>query len=274
MTELLKLTDDNYFSQKADKQYLSVSQFKSFMEEYHGCEAQAMAKINGIWKEEESTALLVGSYFHSNFEGSLDKFKSDHPDIFTKQGTLKSNYQQANEMINCLETDESFKKIYVGDKEKIFTGELFGAMWKIKVDCFNEKEGYFVDLKTVRDFENQWVFNKTLGRRVPKTFVEAWGYLIQIAIYREILCQSLKINSKDMEGFIIAVTKQNPPDKVVLYFKPEDYELGLNIVKDNVQHVLDVKSGKIQPKRCEKCSYCRATKKLDKAIHYSDLNSI
>lgn len=261
--EKLLLNDDNYFSNAADNEYLSVSQFKSFL----NCEAATMAKLNQTWEDEESTALLVGSYLHSHFEGQLDKFKKDHPHIFTQKGELKANYQLANEMINCLETDESFKQIYEGEKEKIFTGELFNTQWKIKVDCLNTKDGYFVDLKTTRDFEKQWV--KKDGKNIKVSFVEAWNYLIQVAVYREILKQNIDV--KDLEAFIVAVTKQNPPDKMVLYFKEEDYQYGLKIVEENIKRVLDVKNGLIEPQRCEHCAYCRATKKLTKAIHYSEL---
>lgn len=269
MPELLELTDENYFSPEANKQYMEVSQFKSYLSQFGGCEAKAVAEVNGLWKEEESTALTVGSYFHANFEGTLDKFKQEHPDIFTKQRTLKSQYQQANEMINCLETDESFQQIYTGDREKIFTFDLFGVPWKIKVDLLNLKDGYFVDLKSTRDFERQWVYDEIECKNKKVTFVEAYGYLIQMAIYKKGI--EIATGATDLEGFIIAATKQSPPDKIVLRFNPEDYETGMKIVEDNIQHVIDVKSGKIKPQRCEKCDYCRATKKLDKAIHYSEL---
>ena len=265
MSDLLKLTDDNYFSGEADRQYMSVSQFKSFIPQYHGCEAKAMAKLNGIYKEEESIPLLVGSYVHSNFEGTLDKFKAEHPQVFTQKGELKAQYQQANEMINCLETDESFRQIYQGDKEKIFTFDLFGIPWKIKVDCLNLKDGYFVDLKTTKDFERVW----SEEEHCKISFAEAWGYLIQIAVYKK----GVEIvNGVDgIDGFIAAVTKQSPPDKAIIYFTQDDYGLGMKEVETNIQHILEVKNGITQPTRCEKCDYCRATKKLDKAVHYSEL---
>jgi hypothetical protein len=168
-----------------------------------------------------------------------------------------------------IETDESFKQIYIGDREKIFTFDLFGVPWKIKVDCLNLKEGYFIDLKSTRDFEKQWIYDQIDCRNKKVTFVEAWGYLIQMAVYKKGI--ELATGSKDLEGFIIAASKQSPPDKIVLRFNPEDYEIGLKEVEESIQHVIDVKSGKIKPQRCEKCDYCRATKKLDKAVHYLDL---
>ena len=76
---------------------------------------------------------------------------------------------------------------------------------------------------------------------------------------------------KDTEGVIIAVTKQTPPDKAVLSFENSDYDTALDYVKENLPHVLDVKNGKVPPQRCEHCDYCRMTKTLDGAIHYSDL---
>lgn len=265
--ELLKLTDDNYFSKDADKQYMSVSQYKSFLPLYHGCEAKAVAKINGLWKDQESTALLVGSYVHSNFEGTLGTFKSEHPQIFTAKGELKSEFKVANEMINALESDESVMNIMKGSKEKIYTFELFSTPWKIKVDVENEDEGYIVDIKTTRDLDKQWV--EIDGKNVKVTFVEAWGYLIQATVYKTGI--SIVKNTSDIDFFIVAVTKQSPPDKVVLYFTEDDFEKTLQEIEFNLPHIIAVKNGDIEPTRCEKCDYCRSTKKLDKAIHWSEL---
>ena len=89
------LTNDNYFSIEASKEYFSVSQYKSFME----CEAKAMAEIRGEWKQKKTTALLVGSYVDAYFEGTLDTFKLENPEIFKKDWTLKADYVQADEII-------------------------------------------------------------------------------------------------------------------------------------------------------------------------------
>lgn len=263
---MLQLNDDNYFSNDADKEYMSVSQFKSFLPRYGGCEAAALAKINGTYKETDNIALLVGSYFHSHFEGALDKFKEEHPEIFTKQGTLKSQYQQANEMINCLETDKyAMMALNGGEKEKIITFNLFGTPWKAKIDNLQLKDGYFVDLKTTRDFSHR--YNEYEGRYI--NFAEEHGYDIQMAVYRAGIQANFNLN--DMDGVIIAVTKQTPPDKAVLSFTEDDYEMALNYVKENLPHILDVKEGRAKSQRCEHCDYCRMTKTLDGAIHYSEL---
>lgn len=69
------LTSENYYSTEADKEYLSVSQYKNFVGSLGrpGCEAYALAKLNEEWVEnmEDSDALMVGSYVDAHFEGRL-----------------------------------------------------------------------------------------------------------------------------------------------------------------------------------------------------------
>ena len=68
------LTSENYYSEKSNLEYMSVSQYKQFQK----CEAAAMAELKGEWKRPKSTALLVGSYIDSWFEGSLESFKIEN----------------------------------------------------------------------------------------------------------------------------------------------------------------------------------------------------
>ena len=58
------LSHDNYYSEEANKEYMSVSQFKDFMK----CEAAALAKLNGEYNDLDNQALLVGNFLHSYFE--------------------------------------------------------------------------------------------------------------------------------------------------------------------------------------------------------------
>ena len=113
----MNLTAENYYSEAANYEYMSVSQFKDFVGTYgrRGCEAAAMAKLRGEYKEEESTAMLVGSYVDAYFEGTLDAFKRQHPNIFKKDGGLKAEYLQAERIIERLERDELFMK-YMREK--------------------------------------------------------------------------------------------------------------------------------------------------------------
>ena len=84
----MQLTSENYYSQEANQEYMSVSGYKDFAGTYGKmpCEFYGMEKLNGRWEDEKSTALLVGSYVDSYFEGSLEQFKKDNPEIFTQKG--------------------------------------------------------------------------------------------------------------------------------------------------------------------------------------------
>ena len=62
----MKLSTSNYYSPKANREFMSASQFKDFMK----CPAMAMAKLNGTYNEDFSKALLLGrkreEYFQEN----------------------------------------------------------------------------------------------------------------------------------------------------------------------------------------------------------------
>ena len=161
------LNNENYYCNEANMEYMSVSQFKSFRK----CEAMAMADLKGEWKQPKSTALLVGSYVDSWFEGTLDEFRLENPEILKKDGSLKADYIQAEEIIRKLTEDDLFMEFMSGEKQRIFTKELFGVPWKIKIDSLLPDK--IVDLKVMRSME----------RIMGKSFVEHWGYDLQMAIY-------------------------------------------------------------------------------------------
>lgn len=52
------LTAENYYSQEANEEYMSVSQFKDFCGTYGKmpCEFTAMEKLKGRWEEPKSKA--------------------------------------------------------------------------------------------------------------------------------------------------------------------------------------------------------------------------
>lgn len=170
----MQLTSENYYSQEANKEYMSVSGYKDFAGTYGKtpCEFYGMEKLNGRWEDEKSTALLVGSYVDSYFEGSLEQFKKENPEIFTQNGELKANFKQAEEIIARIERDEYFMKFMSGQKQVIMTGELFGAKWKIKMDSYIPDVA-IVDLKVMASITDlKWV--KDIGYL---DFVRYWGYL-------------------------------------------------------------------------------------------------
>ena len=134
-----QLTSENYYSDIANYEYMSVSQFKDFAGTYGklGCEECAMAKIRGKYKEPDRTALLEGSYVDSFYEGTLDKFKEEHAELFRQDGELKANFIKAEKAIARSLRDPLFQEYMSGEKQVIMTGELFGSKWKIKMDSYH-----------------------------------------------------------------------------------------------------------------------------------------
>lgn len=247
------LTAENYFSQENSMKYMGASQFKSFM----NCEAAALAEIKGEFEREKTTALLVGSYVDAHYEGTLDIFKAKNPTIFTQKGELKSEYRQAEYIINRLERDELFQKFMSGEKQVVKTGEIFGVPIKIKMDSYHPGNK-IVDLKIMRDFEPIWKDGLMLN------FVEAWGYDIQAAIYQF-------IEGNNLPFYIAAATKEKEPDLAVLNIPQNRLDYCLEIVMDNVKRFDAIKKGEIEPTRCEHCDYCKSTKVLSEIVDYSML---
>lgn len=257
------LTDENYHSPEARKHYLGSSMFKEFLK----CEVMGLAKVNGEFEDKSSTALLVGSYVDAYFSGELDQFIVSHPEIFTKQGTLKSDYQKAEEVIKVIEADEVLMKYLSGDHQKIMVGTIAGVPFKIKMDSYHPGK-VIVDQKVMKDMEPVWVEKD--GHNVRTDFVSAFGYDIQGAIYREIEAQ----NSADHRPlpFVLAVaTKEDVPDKELFEIDPEYLDNALELVKTKAPRFWDIIQGKIAPVGCGHCPACRKIKKLTGVMSYSRL---
>lgn len=261
------LTQDNYYSKEADQRYMSVHQYLDFAGHMgvRGCEAKAVAKLSGEWEEETTTAMLVGSYVDSYFEGTLDDFMAENPDCFTKTKPvqLKAPFKQAEKMIKRCEQDPYFMSTLAGEKQVIMTGYLFGCEWKIKMDSYIPDVA-IVDLKTSSDIHRAWKV-QDYGYA---SFIEYWGYTLQLAVYQKIV----EINTgKKLHCYISVVTKEDSPEIEVIYIDQTTLDHALNEIELNMQSVLMVKSGEVDPIRCEKCDYCKASKKLSGAINYRDL---
>jgi hypothetical protein len=244
------LTAENYFSPEAEAHYMGSTQYKRFK----ACESQALAIIRGEYVPEKSTALLVGSYVDAYFSGTLDLFRAKHPDIYKRDGSLKSEYEQANCIIARIERDEQFMAAISGPKQVIMTGEIEGVPVKIKIDC---PQPYItVDMKIMRDMAD--VYNKEDHCWEP--FWKAWGYDIQGAIYREIRRQN---EGRTLPFGLAVATKEKPePDIRLLTLPGSALDAALEEVRANIVYFDGLKKGLYPPTRCEKCDWCRSTKVL------------
>ena len=253
------LTKENYFSKEANSVYMSVSQFKQFKK----CEAKGMAMLDEEWETPKTTALLVWSYVDAHFEGSLDLFRAQNPEIFTQKGELKSQFRQAEDIINRIERDKLFMEYMSGEKQVIMTGDIFGVPFKIKIDSYLPDK--IVDLKIMRDFEPIYVEGK--GR---VSFIEAWGYDIQAAVYQEIVKQN---TGKQLPFYIAAATKETDgADIQIIKMEQSELDVCLELMEDDVKRFALIKNGIIEPERCERCDYCKHTKVLTAPISSMDLS--
>lgn len=254
----MTLTAENYFSPENQLKYMGASQFKSFL----SCPAAALAEIRCEYRQEETTALLVGSYVDAYFEGTLNIFRAKHPAIFTKQGALKADYVQAESIIQRIERDEMFMRYMSGQKQVIMTGEIVGVPFKIKVDSFHPGKA-IVDQKVMKDLEDIW--SPAEGHRVP--YWQNWGYDYQGAIYREVVRQ----NTGDTLPFMIAAaTKQKVARLQIGQIDPARLDYCLDIVKHEAPQFAAMKRGEIEAERCEECDYCAETAVLSEVVNYQE----
>jgi hypothetical protein len=261
---LLKLNRENYHSIEADQDYLSVSQFKSFL----SCEAATVAHLSGDYVRPDTNALTVGSYVHTAFEGAEahQKFIEENSDsIFKKRGGKYSDFELADQMIKAINRQKLAMFALDGEPEQIFKVHLFGTDWKIRTDVINHQTHRFADIKTCQDIHKRFWDDKYDGWC---SFVEHWGYVLQMAVYRRALKE---ITGEDYTPYIVAVSKESPPNVAVINFDTSRFEFELKYVQDHIERILKLKAGEEEPIECGKCDYCRRAKTISKVIEVGQL---
>lgn len=307
-----ELTAENYFSPEMQMEYMGVSQYKDFLD----CPARALAIVKGEYKPEMTIPMLVGSYVDSYFEGTLDKFKAEHPEVFTTvlaenettrenvekaqsgfltktgnwkpgaltkarerwpefftlQQTLKADYRQAEEIIKVLEADELFMAFTAGAKQVIMTAELFGAKWKIKIDSFLSPENVKAIIEKFPEYAKFFVdgygaiddlkIMRSMERIMGVSFVQHWGYDIQMAVYSEVeYLNSQREDGTHLPTFLSVGTKEDVPDKDIVSIPSWRRKECLSEVEKHMPRILAYKSGELKAPGCGTCPYCRAKKK-------------
>lgn len=232
----LELDQNNYYSQEANQQYFSVSQYKDFMK----CEAMAMAKIEGTYQPTMTKAMLTGSFVDAYFEGTLNAFMKEHPEVFTRKQELRSEFRKANEIIARIRSDELFMKFMSGEKQRIMTFDLFGVPWKMKMDSYLPGT-CIADLKVVAKFQT----------------LPFWRYDLQGAVYQA----GVFVKTEEMLPFYLAVaTKERAIDLDIFQIPQVMLSAALVEIEGNIQHFAEVKSGAVPPMYCGKCDYCKSIK--------------
>lgn len=270
----MKLTNKNYYSQTANKSFMSVSQFKQFQK----CEAMAMAELKGEYERPRSKALLLGSFVDEMLTGtkkSQIKFiVENRAEIFQKSSKLSkiddeglaavvSDYfndifiadnKPYAEIVQALETIARIKKQplmmqHLKSKHQvIMTGEIAGVPFKIKMDNYKPDE-FIADCKYMASLRSPNLF---------EPMVKYWGYGLQGAVYQEIVYQN---TGKRLPFYLDIATKETPSHLAVAEIKQYELDEALETVKALAPRFKAIKNGEIEPERCGEydCNYCTET---------------
>lgn len=253
----------------------SNSQYKRFLE----CEARAMAIQRKEWEEKPSAALTFGKYFHSYFESreAFDQFKSENvKEIFTQKGELRAEFKVAEPMFKKIEGDPMGAEFIKGLHEVDIDGDINGVPWRGKIDVLSMEKHFFVDLKAVADlYAGEWKAVKDEHgnyRNRKVSFIEAYEYHRQMAIYRHLLFQR---TGEEFAPVMLTVSKQEYPAIELIGFNNfSRLDMEIAEIKDVQDRLVQVKSGKLPPERCGMCDYCRFTKQISEMISPKDLEGM
>ena len=259
----MKLTESNYYTEEANKAYCSASQYKDFIgcPIRPGCEERALKTITGEYKQETTKALLMGSILDALWENDdpeyiLERFPDCVSSKGPTKGQLKAEYQSVLAMYQRTLKEKKFCEYMSGDKQTIMTGEIEGLPFKIKIDSYIEG-GAITDLKTTQTLDRNFrYYIPDSGERLP--FYLAYGYDIQLAIYREIVRQN---TGDTLRCYLATVDKKPHPICDVIELPQKMLDDALNGIKLKCDSIIMLKNGEVEPTRCNssECDYCRDT---------------
>ena len=251
----MKLTTTNYYSTKANSEFMSVSQYKEFCK----CEACAMAQLNETWDKPKSRALLLGSFVDEMLTGSKkskDKFLEENKsELFKKNGEPYADVAQAMTTIERVKKQPLMMKYLSGKHQKIMTGTIADVPFKIRMDSYQPGE-FIADLKYMASLRSPNLF---------EPLVKYWNYIAQGAVYQEVVYQN---TGKRLPFYLVIATKESPAHLEVCEIKQYDLDDELDNIKKNAPRFQEIKKGIILPDRCEdyNCDYCTETKVLTEPI--------
>ena len=94
-----------------------------------------------------------------------------------------------------------------------------------------------------------------------------WRYDLQGAVYQYVA----EANGYGRLPFYLAVaTKEKVPDLNIFQIPDSELDKAFLEIGENMPHFINVKTGIEEPKRCEKCAWCKMTREL-KVRNYMEL---
>ena len=259
----MELTELNYYSLEAGKEFMSASQFKAFKK----CQAAALAELQGGYHPPESDALTIGRYMDARFD-SPDAFERekfvDYTKLYTKQGKPRAETLKADKAFERAYRDKMFMDYMSGEHQGIYTGEIAGVPFKAKLDSLHSDK--IVDLKYMKDLEPKW----DPDEGVKKDFISFYGYDIQMAIYQKIISETVT-DGELLPCFIAAITKEETPQIALIELPQYLLNNAMAVVEHYAPIYQEIKEGKRAPERCGKCPYCKDMFVIEKPMKYEEL---
>ena len=251
----MTFTEDTYYGQQANREFMSVSQFKAFQK----CEAAAMAELNGEYTPEWGRALLLGRYVDEMLTGTKETqeqfIEENRAELFKKNGDPYADIAQADETVIRVRNQPLMMHYLNGEHQVIMTGKIEGVPFKIKMDCYKPGE-FITDFKYMASLRSPNLF---------QPMISYWGYDTQAACYQEIVYQ----NTGERLPFIFDVaTKEKPAHLAVGQISQWNMEAALETVRMKIKRYHAIKTGEIEPERCEDygCDYCTTTRIITEPI--------
>jgi hypothetical protein len=271
---VLQLTTDNYYSVEASREYMTVSQLHAFSD----CPEFAYRRyIVGDVKDEAYKPFVMGNFSHTWWDGpdAHAAFIQQHPEVFSSRGPtkgqLKSDYTAAIKALEEAKRDTKFMEYMTGEHEVIFTAELFGVPWAIRVDVINHEKERMSDFKHVASLTSEhWMCLKydLQGNILPPDakgvevyekntkvpFYEAYHYWQRFAVYFAVL---QKATGRFYELYMPTLTKEDPPNRQVFAFNNRFRLMQeLDMVQRKLPDIIEHRGGRNLWK-CGKCFHCR-----------------
>ena len=253
----MKLTENTYYGAEANKQYFSVSQYKDFTK----CPAMALAKINGLYEQEHTRALILGSYVDEMLTGTeisqAEFIKENYADIFKRNGEKREDVVAADKAIVRVRQQPLMMKHLGGKHQVIMTGEIEGIPFKGKFDSYSPG-GFIADLKYLKSLRSPNLF---------QNIVDFYRYDLQGAVYRELVRQN---TGETLPFYLVIATKETPARLAVCEINGYNLDNALEEVKRNIERFQRIKLGEIPAERCEEvsCDYCAGSKVLTEPIDH------
>lgn len=242
---------------------------------FEECEARQKAIEAKTWKDGSVDPITeyVNAYFSGDMEALVAKSKGK---FYKKGGTeLKKEYQQGEKIWSTLTYDEFLGKVLKEDGQRDFkvSGTVANYPFEETVSYFDDSRqvGVLIHLKILKSLTNELISPYFDNQEVSqlKDAFKRYGYDMEFWLKAHLVSNEV---GKKCQTFALALSKEDEPDKELVYFSEDDLEAG----KKRLLHLLslygEVERGERDPKRCEHCDYCRNTKVLKSSIKFEDLH--